>query len=418
MPIRKMGVLTIAGFFVAIAGGFVSAQQGGASGQLFDMSPRQGKDDFSQINIADFKFKPSPRATSAALPPKVDLHDHFLDDSRDQGPVGDCDVFAATALLESAYYRHYKQKIRFSEADLFIRSVLVYPHNSYSTYEPTSQVALYQCACLPTEDQYIIKEGSRIDDVAEFAVENGIASSLAYETFAQKYAQRMGPDVREAALKRDQAIAKQDDQAGWLDKILFKARYGKSRRQHWLCLQRDSERKSLDELFQPSKAPELRTERTLYMERLKDFQVYYNQFRTKDNVEAGGIVIPGKPLPCGPTERTKRKKIILDELLAGRPVGVGFRIPLGKRWDTATEDDSDIGLHGIVIVGYETTDKGIVFKTRNSWGQGANYDFPESRLCRVERLTTVLTPGEKPQPGWDTTRTFVTNDPAKGAPDY
>ena len=58
-----------------------------------------------------------------------------------------------------------------------------------------------------------------------------------------------------------------------------------------------------------------------------------------------------------------------------------------------TDSTSD-AYHAFMIVGYDSSDTGVIFHTRNSWG-GTNPDIPDNQTCRIYAVNSVLVPGEK-----------------------
>ena len=346
-------------------------------------------------------------SAAASMPSAINLSDKFIDGSRNQGHIGDCHTFAAVALLEAAYNRQYKQPIRFSETDLFTRAVLVNGNSS--------KISLYQGDHYPSADEYSIDEGGWAPEDAAFAIRHGIASDLPYATFAKKYTAFLGGKARAADLKTDKGIARDDDEfqahGGWLTKLIFNMRYG-TERQYWMSLQKGQERQFLDDLFKANKSQAALLERNKYKDQLKDFHVFLATYPVNEQVELSGSK---NLLPC---DLTQRKEGLLTELIAKRPAAVSMLLPTQGPWNSP-QDASIGGGHAFVIIGYETTDQGLVFQTRNSWGTGNNYLVLEKQLCRVRAISTVLIPGEKPQPGWmEQTADESSNAAMKGAPVY
>ncbi len=52
--------------------------------------------------------------------------DQFPDPStRDQENIGSCHAFGSVAVLEAAYYRRYKEHVKFAEEDVFLRRTIL-----------------------------------------------------------------------------------------------------------------------------------------------------------------------------------------------------------------------------------------------------------------------------------------------------
>ncbi|OIO10443.1 MAG: hypothetical protein AUJ52_04135 [Elusimicrobia bacterium CG1_02_63_36] len=69
---------------------------------------------------------------------------------------------------------------------------------------------------------------------------------------------------------------------------------------------------------------------------------------------------------------------MLAELKAGRPVGVSY------------VSGAMFASHVLIISGYTVGDDGkAVFKTRNSWGAGGNFDMFPRDMCKVHGIFSV-----------------------------
>lgn len=66
---------------------------------------------------AEVEFPPP-----SGLPEKVDLSAQLAPETRAQGKLQTCHAFTAVALLEAAYFRATGERVRLSEADVFLRA--------------------------------------------------------------------------------------------------------------------------------------------------------------------------------------------------------------------------------------------------------------------------------------------------------
>jgi hypothetical protein len=120
--------------------------------------------------------------------PAVDLSGQFIDGPRRQENVGSCHAFATVALLEAAYFRRYGEKKRLSEADLFLQKTLL-TRSAYHDFVWGGPPKLSE------------PNNTRRD--IEFALSSGVASSLAYGDFLERYRGYRAAEERTLAAVRD-----------------------------------------------------------------------------------------------------------------------------------------------------------------------------------------------------------------------
>ncbi|MDD5657968.1 MAG: C1 family peptidase, partial [Elusimicrobia bacterium] len=120
----------------------------------------------------EFSRAAAPPQT-AGVPKSVDVSNQFPDPPyRNQEDVGSCHIFAGVALLEAALFRHSGKCVRLSEADLFIQSKV-------------SKGQLWEDFVKGKDD--MIQEGADPVIDLHIALEQGVASTLAYDDFYERY---------------------------------------------------------------------------------------------------------------------------------------------------------------------------------------------------------------------------------------
>lgn len=291
----------------------------------------------------------------------VDLLPQFADSStRDQGNVGSCHAFGSMAVMEAAYYRANGKPIKLSEADIFMRKTVT-NGDVYRGFAAGGGAKL--------------SEGNDTAADLKYAQKNGVASSMEYEKFLERY-QR----YRDAEQRTLSGIAKEEKKMDPLTRMLYNPR------KHWAQLQKGDTSKKLIQRFLTGGDPAMDEERTKMKEKMKDFKIETKAFKylgsdvNKMTSEERGKSGEGQ------------KKLLMDELSSGRPVTVSMSLSGLKAWGQT--DTSQHANHAFMIVGFKSgADGQTVFKTRNSWG-GHNPDIKENELCRIYGVSSVKIPGE------------------------
>jgi hypothetical protein len=301
-------------------------------------------------------------AAPARAAGSADLSGQFPDPAcRQQGAVGSCHAFSSVALLEAALFRGGGKRIRLSEADLFIQCMV-------------AGGRLWEHFSIGTEDG--LQEGASPLGDLEVALSTGVATSLSYDAFFERY---------EPYRKKIQAAV--DDVVGaerWLNPALAGP----------IDL-RGPVAAFLDDPAQVRVAVKkllLGREEAIAAERgkVRDLLSGYS---------LSAAYFPGMPWPQVTRAASCRehgagqKEAVLRLLWAGRPAGVAMKLTGLKAWKMPWSwwDDA---MHAFLITGYRTEPSGEVrFLTRNSWG-GQNPEIREDELCRILLVYSVDTPGE------------------------
>lgn len=270
------------------------------------------------------------------------IDDLLIGGDRDQGDIGSCHVFAATALLEAAHAKRYGRKLRFSEADLFLRRMI------FGAQLPGIVAAGGSVS--PFEEG-----GSVIADV-KFAVRTGVSSLPDYANFLDAY-RRMPAFLGEyISSDGDAPFAVLSEEAA--QRLTEKAR-GELYRYFAVdtpaaVLQREESRKAFD-----------------------GFRVKGERFKWQAVRE---LLSPtASPDRC----RAKATGIatrIMEVLDTESPVGVCMY------WSKASLSSG----HCVTFIGYkQETDGAISFRIRNSWGGVGAGDISENELCRVLEMVSI-----------------------------
>jgi len=343
--------------------------------------PALAQADWSLPDTSQLKLSlqpPAAQPAAAALAEK-DLSAQFSDESkRNQRNVGSCHTFASVAVLEAAYYRKYKETVRFSEADLFYR----YKLQGSPTFEDYNRL-MAEFAQGKAVDA-AVEEGSWPSIELPFALKSGVSSSWGYDKFMRNYIP-LSNQMRAADMKTIRNTNEQDDMDPLVRGFFWIITGHSTEAEYFNQLNKPGQDKAFNELKAMSAS--LEKERDGYKEKLKGFTVQYRKFAeasaaVRDDTEkcrAGG---------------TDAKNTIMDELLAGRPVAIGMDLVGLSEWSNFR--GLAHALHAFTIIGYK--EGGKVFQTRNSWN-GKNPDIKESQLCRVWEVATVLGPDENPTVG-------------------
>ena len=172
--------------------------------------PALAQADWSLPDTSQLKLSlqpPAAQPAAAALAEK-DLSAQFSDESkRNQRNVGSCHTFASVAVLEAAYYRKYKETVRFSEADLFYR----YKLQGSPTFEDYNRL-MAEFAQGKAVDA-AVEEGSWPSIELPFALKSGVSSSWGYDKFMRNYIP-LSNQMRAADMKTIRNTNEQDDM-GW-----------------------------------------------------------------------------------------------------------------------------------------------------------------------------------------------------------
>lgn len=165
----------------------------------------------------------------------------------------------------------------------------------------------------------------------------------------------------------------------------FEARYAAFKKRFFKFL--DSRGSVQAELLPESLGDAADAERAEMRDAFSDFEVGGESFFSFLGANLRSIVKKDR-VRC---DVGRRERMIRRQLDAGRPVAVGLHTGWAEdpRWrrDAAGEG----GSHYFVVTGYEETEAGLVFKTRNTWSSGVNPELSGRDLCEVYGLTWLKT---------------------------
>jgi len=283
---------------------------------------------------------PAAMGGDKGLRQHVDMNGLFADGDRDQAQLGSCHIFSAIAVLEAAYARQYGRTIRLSEADLFLRRMIL---GSQSVASLADGVPLFA------------QGGSAATDL-NFALKTGVASGPDYYEFQKKF-QAMSEFVSEK-LPRDWLMLNSRDK----DKVSADL---EKKLEDWFGLNTEE-----------NSGARARTKKAF-----EGFSV--------DSESFPGQVIGGwlSPSPAGEDCRKSSVGVtsrIAGALDAGRPVSVALY------WEQSRS------AHVVTFIGYDTDNYGrFRFSVRNSWGGYGDAPIDENSLCHVMEISSVLLPSEK-----------------------
>lgn len=170
----------------------------------------------------------------------------------------------------------------------------------------------------------------------------------------------------------------------------FEARYHAFKKRFFKFL--DGRRSVIDELLPESATPEGLAAREKIRVELEGFNVD-GESVLKFAGAAARSAVKKDTVRCS----TARVAGLLErQLNAGRPVGVGLNTGWTKSAAWRRESDGPGGSHYFVVKGYDRTDAGIVFHTRNTWSEeaGGSPDLSGEDLCEVFAMTWVRAPSD------------------------
>ncbi len=337
----------------------------------------------------------------------VMFDDQFPDPaSRDQGGVGSCHAFTTVSLMEAALWRKHKKRYWLSEADLFVQKVVEDP-----AYYAKARTALGANAA------YKFLEGGSPYDDCEFARTKGVAFAEHAEwgAFEKKYLAWKKERQKEVETGRSQVKMT----GGALEDI--KKDYESIAA---------SERNGSDRLAQVSRVHLQRVETKtggMHVENVRNFQGFLDQVAGRTKREAEGRLLgdvsvleddrkevvrlaagfktikldfPYKLPPKSAVDPdaacrelgAKAKAGLLAALKKKVPVALSMDIGGLPEWGQRGNFGS--AWHAFTITGYTLDVSGaLTLHSRNSWG-GLNPDVPETRFCRIMRVTAVKTASE------------------------
>ncbi len=314
-----------------------------------------------QPQSAPAGVSPASAPAPAAAGGKVDLLPQFADPStRDQSAIGACHAFGSVAVLEAAHYRNYHSFIKIAEQDVFLRRTVL-SGDVYSSF----------CASGKCE----MAEGNDAAGDIRFVLEHGALTGGSYVKFADRYVKYRGAEQKTMA-----GIQEDYEKFSWLEKRMYDPRA------HWKALStEDNSKRILTNMLEGRGSAES-AERDAVQKKFAGFRL-----RTKSNFDFKPEYKALPPKDCL-AHASGQRAALKGELDARRPVCVSMSLSGLTAWGQT--DQTRDAYHAFMIIGYDTTPAGLVFHTRNSWG-GTNPDIPESELCRIFAVDSVLAPGEK-----------------------
>ena len=314
----------------------------------------------------------SSSISAAAQKDSVDLSAQFPPDKiTNQGHIGDCHDFATVALFEAGYYRYYHVHLAFAEQDLFAQTNICSGKvcNNAQVYQAvngTPQCSLGEGGTLGQDAAYILQHGILPDDNQSCAT---------YAAFEAAYKQQFQSRLEKALIN-----------LSCRNKTLPKVAPGKLNSS------------VADRFVKPS--PEADARRAAVKEALAGFQAKDKFFTWSAMGLDTETLLKLSPNTCKSMGQTQ-KELLLRQLEAGYPVGVGMRLLGLESWGypklRPTDPPDATGSHGFVVVGYKNKGGKLTFQTRNSWvknGQHLDPELTEGDLCRIITLAVLLTPQE------------------------
>jgi hypothetical protein len=325
-------------------------------------------DELKDITPGDVSAQAAPPAAGAkpvwatTSEHRVDTMPQFPDPAqRNQCSVGSCHAFSSVSILEAAYFRAHGEHVALSEADVFIRRTVL-SKDLYNKFCATGKCEL--------------SEGNDVAGDINYALDNGVATSLKYKDFVDRYVR-----YRDAEQKTLEGLEKDYQSQPWYVKLLYNPRT------HWAELQQEPTAKKIIARFLSGNDPALDAERAKIKAKISGFKVKSQSFDY-----LGQKAKTTSTEDCAKTA-AKQKAAILGELTAERPVSVSMSLAGLKEW--GQEDAKDDANHAFSLVAFRDDPKeGLRFETRNSWG-GDNPEVPLTKLCRVYSVVTVRTPADK-----------------------
>ncbi|MBI3299390.1 MAG: hypothetical protein HYZ75_14580 [Elusimicrobia bacterium] len=322
-------------------GGFLN---GGAYGALLGMAGAAG--------VAAVPVPAAGRGAAvaggapAAAPrdPGVDHSGQFPSPSRSQGDVGSCHTFASVGLIEAAHFRRTGARLQLSEADLFMRRNVL-STDAYENYLRRGRGDL--------------SEGNDTAGTLQFALDNGVATSLQYQDFLRRYRQ-----YREAERRTLEDLERQAQREPWYVRMLY------DHRAHWVQLQQDPTAQRILQNYLSGNDRTLEAQREETRRAFAGLRMEQQSFA---GVGAGSMTTGRDECRRAGADQTAA---VLAELRAGRPIGI--------RTYTAG------GSHAMIISGYRVDDAGaFLFLTRNSWGAGGDNHIYPHETCRIYAVLSV-----------------------------
>lgn len=358
---------------------------------------------FAQTSTSAAAARPGVKS-AVSVPDSVDLSGQFPTAAdRSQGDTGTCHVFASISLLEAALFRRHGLRHPLSEADLFVRQIIMKP-GYYS------QVQKVLTADPGAKAVYALVEGGSVLEDARFAIANGAVKqqNAPWKDFEARYAafeaQQLAKIGKEAAvvqmtgsalkdLKEDRARPApavgsdniENIRQAHLQRVETRvAGINLEARRGFAAFLSQIEGKTAAEAEKPllGDSPKLVEDRRAYKALLYKFTAAPWDFAVASSTNT-----EPRCLALG----ADRKKALLASFMKGIPVSVNMDLDGLPEWGSF----KGRSLHAFTATGY-VTDKegGLVLKTRNSWG-GDNPDIPEKRFCRISRIVVVRTDQEK-----------------------
>lgn len=268
----------------------------------------------------------------------VDLSSQFTGPSRNQRDVGSCHAFAAVGVLEAAYYRRYGQRVRLSEADLFLRRNIL-SGDAYDTFRQGGGEAT-------------LDEGHYIEGTIRFALDTGVATGPRYGAFLERYRRYRAAEARTL-----------EDLLRQYERLGAEERAGYDVRQHWYELQTSTLSRRIAENYLTGNDRTLQADRDLIKQRFAGMRMDFRSFTPASSADQEACRRAGQ----GQTD------FMLGELRAGRPVAI-----------------SQQG-HAYIVSGYRVDENGAaVFMTRNSYGEGENNDIQANETCTIRKVISVV----------------------------
>jgi len=331
--------------------------------------------DFTDLGLKDASGQAAPASVAGAPvcvpagvePSSVSLQDQFPDGPFRQQRASDCHDYAAVGVLEAAYFRKYREKVHFSEPDLFLGRTVLNPDFQHAalTGRPKSRADDVLAALRDQEG------GEEAADV-QYALDHGIARDPQYERFAKRYELELAAQAK--------TIASINANSGsWWERLLLDPRA------YYEKLQNDPGRRRSLERYLLGR--DCSAERAEVKAKLAGFKMRTMTFPV---VPLNKDVLTG--LEPYLASGIAQGNAIMAELKRGRPVAIGMRIEGLEDWgQKGVTQEVD---HAFLITGYRRDPVGLrVFETRNSFG-GKNAEVYEFDFRRIDTVTTLLTPEE------------------------